>query len=779
MKAIFKKDLSSLFHSFTGWLFLAVMWALMSLYIGMNCLIGLEPDISSVLSISSILMLIMLPVLCMRSFAEERKAKTDQMILTAPVSVGQVVAGKYLALAAVHTIVVLGLCLYPLLLSRFGTVPFAQSYTGLLGMWLFGLAEMAICVFISSLTESVIIAAVLSFVCLFLSMIMPNLENMISSDGNALTKVLGALDIPSRFDNFLNGTIDLTSVVYLVSVILLFLFLTTQVIQKRRYSVSKKTLSFGAYSTGLIALILAVTVVANLAVNQLPSDVTTFDVTTSGLYSLTDDTKNYLKSLDQDVTIYVLASSSSMDSTVDGTLQDMAEQSDHLTVTYIDPASNPTFLQEYSDVMSSTWNSLIVECGSRYKVVDYSDLYEYTVDYTTYTQKVTGYDVEGQVDSAIAYVTSEDLPKVYVLTGHGEESLGSNFTSVLSKLNCEYESLDLLANDAVPEDCSVLIINGPATDLSSDDADKILYYLQRGGDLIATTNFQQADDMTNWNRVLNYYGVSVSKGVVLENNQGFYYRSETYLLPDVATASETSSVTSGNGYVFLAYAQALQDSGDDENVTKTTLLTTSEKAYIHSDVTTSTEDFSKQDDDTTGQYVLGLKAVVSAEDEDSEDSASSESSESRAAEDADEETSDSSTEEMSSDESSDENADGESSDAESSAEDSDTDTEEASDSSNAKTESTGYIFSSVLTFSDGADQMVSGSNSSLFSSLVSACIDEEGNTSTISVPAKTVSSTSLTVPTMTAIVVCMICIVLIPILLLVAGFVTWFIRRRR
>lgn len=760
MRAIFKKDLASLFHGFTGWLFLAIMWALMSLYIGMSSLIGLEPDISSVLSVSSILMLIMLPILCMRSFSEERKSRTDQMILTAPVSVGQVVLGKYLALAAVHTIVVLGLCLYPVLLSRFGTVPYAQSYTGLLGMWLFGLAEMAVCVFLSSLTESVIIAAVLSFACLFLSMVMPNLENMISQDGNVLTKILSALDIPSRFDTFLNGSIDLTSIVYLASVMFLFLFLTTQVIQKRRYSVSQKTLSLGAYSGGLIALVLAITLVANLAVNQLPSAAVKFDVTTSGLYSLTDDTKTYLKALDKDVTIYVLAGSSDMDSVVDGTLGEMEELSDHLTVTYIDPAANPTFLQEYSDVMSSTWNSLIVECGSRYKVVDYSDLYEYSIDYTTYQQKVTGYDAEGQIDSAIAYVTSESLPKVYVLSGHGEESLGSNFTSVLTKLNCDYESLDLLSQDAVPEDCSLLIINGPKSDLSSDDADKILYYLEHGGKLLATTNFQQADDMPNWSRVLSYYGVSVSSGVVLENNQGFYYRSESYLLPDVAQTEETSAVTSGNGYVFMAYAQALQDADTSSDVTKTELLTTSDKAYIHTDVTSETADLGKTADDSTGQYVLGVKAVV-YENVDNTDAA--ESADESAAEDA-------------SGSADTDSADADTKDTETA--DAAAESGEDAEETTAKAESTAYIFGSVLTFSDGADQMVSGSNASLFSGIVKACTQEEGESS-ISVPVKSVSSTSLTVPTMTAIAVNLVCIIFIPVLLLIAGFVTWLVRRRR
>ena len=105
MTAVFKKDFASLFHGFIGWLFLAVMWGILSLYIGMSSFIGLDPDITAVLAVSSVIMIVMLPILSMRSFAEERKTRTDQMILTAPVSIGQVVLGKYLALAAVHSIV--------------------------------------------------------------------------------------------------------------------------------------------------------------------------------------------------------------------------------------------------------------------------------------------------------------------------------------------------------------------------------------------------------------------------------------------------------------------------------------------------------------------------------------------------------------------------------------------------------------------------------------------------------------------------------------------------
>lgn len=777
MFAIFKKDFSSQFHNFTGWLFLAVFWALMSLYVGMYCFIGLDPDISDILSVSATFFMILLPILCMRSFAEERRSKTDQMILTAPISVGQVVIGKFLALAAVYSITVVGMCIYPVILSQYGEVPFSQSYLGLFGMWLFGLAEIAVCVFISSLTESVIIAAVISVAVLFVALVIPNLQSIISTDGNIITVILGVFDIPSRFDTFLNGTLDLTSVVYLLSVVIVFLFFTTQVIQKRRYQVSKKTLSFSAYSGGMVAVMTVIAVVVNLAVSVLPTSVTSFDLTSNKLYSLTDETKEYLAGLDEEVTIYVMASESDMDSIVDTTLQNMAACTEYLTVTYVDPSANPSFLQEYSEVMNAYWNSVIVESGERYTIVDYSDMYEYSIDYTTYSTSVTGYDAEGLIDSAIAYVTSDVVPKVYVLTGHGESSLGSNFTEVLSKLNCESEELDLMVSDAVPEDCEVLIINGPTSDLSDEAAAIIIEYLEGGGDLIAVTSFEAAyDDMPNFASVLAFYGVSYSNGIVLENNQGYYYRYESYLLPDVASETETEDIT--NGYVFVAYSQAIYEDGDAAtggDVSYTELLTTSSNAYIHEGVDAYTSDFSMTSDDETGQFVLGLKAEVSVEtneDADSEDSGEESSEDADAQTDEEAEDADSEEEDADADAGTDEE---EAADEASEESEEDTDAEEASD----EVTSIGYILGSDMIFTDTADQLVSGSNASLFSGMISQSVDAEGVSDQISVAVKSVSSSYLTISTMTGLFLCLVFIVIIPIALLVFGFVTWFLRRRR
>ena len=170
-----------------GWLFVAALMALFGLYFYVYNLRQGYPYLYYTLSAITIIFMIAVPILTLRCFAEDRKNKTDQLILTAPVSLGKIIAGKFLALASIFTIPILVICLYPLILMKFGNIPVAESYMAILGFYLYGLACMAVGVFISSLTESQVIAAVLSFAALFVCYIMSGLCNMISSEGNVLT----------------------------------------------------------------------------------------------------------------------------------------------------------------------------------------------------------------------------------------------------------------------------------------------------------------------------------------------------------------------------------------------------------------------------------------------------------------------------------------------------------------------------------------------------------------------------------------------------------------
>lgn len=498
------------------------------------------------------LLLITVPLLTMRMLSEERRQKTDQLILTSPVSVGKVVLGKYLAAATIFTISTLVIAVYPLILSRFGTVSFGESYTALLAYYLYGLSCIAIGLFISSVTESQVIAAVLSFGALFLGYMMNSITGLISSTGNLLTRILNVYDMTSRLENMMQGTLELKSVLYFITFTVVFLFLTVQSVQKRRYQVSVKSLQMGAYSTGMIAIVLVAAVFLNLAAGELPARFTSIDMTAEKLYSLTDTSEEFARNLSEDVTIYILQSEEKQDTTLKQTLDRYTDLSGHIRVEYKDPVVNPNFYKDYTDGNISM-NSLIVVSDKRFKVINYSDIYETQVDYNTYSSTVTGYDGEGQITSALAYVTSDDMPVLYTLEGQDELTLSTAFQNGLTKQNAALQSINLLTQENVPEDAQGVLIMAPVSDISSDDADKLIAYLDKGGKILMTTSYVDdfAASMPNLQKVLDYFGLSVVNGLVLEGDSSMCYQQPTYLLPEVAYDSLTNGVAGKNIFSCL------------------------------------------------------------------------------------------------------------------------------------------------------------------------------------------------------------------------------------
>lgn len=727
MLAIYKKELRSYFHSFVGPLFIGVTLFLFGIYFTAYDLFMGYPYIGYALSAVIFLFFFSVPILSMRILAEERKQKTDQFLLTAPVRVWDIVLGKFYALATLLLIPVAIISIYPLVLSAFGEISFAETYLALGAFFLYGLACIAIGEFVSSITESQMIAAIVSFGFLFVGYVMNAICNMISSTGNWLTKILSVFDMSGRFDELMDGSLSLSSCVYFLSIILLFLVFTEQSIQKRRYHVSKKNFSLSAYSSTVIAGSIAVAVILNLIVAELPSRYTVFDLTANRLYSLTDDTKELVSNIGEDVTIYVLANENQADSTLANTLDSYEGLSSHIKVTYVDPAVNPKFYTKYTDGSISS-NSVIVESSKRSRVVDYNDLYVSELDYSTYSQNVTGYDAEGQITSAISYVLSENMPKIYMVTGHGELELDSTFTDVIQKANIDTETINLMDYDAVPEDAEAVFVNAPTEDLSSDDAEKLLTYLNNGGDIFINTTYT-GKDMPNFDKLLDFYGVQVSKGLIIETAQNSYYQDPFYLLPSIEYDTITSDIYSGNSYVFAPYCQGLTFT-EKEDVEVTPLLASSEKSYVRDDIENSTS-YDRQDGDEDGPFYIGLSCTAQVAGAASQEQETDESG----------------------------NTDAASGDVKNS-------------------ESTAIIFSCENLFTQEADTMVAGTNQKLFSGVLQAFETEDGESSSVVIPVKNYEVEYLTVSQSWISILALITVIVIPFGFLITGFVIWFRRRK-
>ena len=605
MFAIYKKELRSYFNSFIGWLFVGVTLFFLGLYYTVYNLLNGYPYYSYVVNSTVILFMISVPILTMRILSEERRSKTDQLILTAPVSVGGVVMGKFLALVTIFSIPTAISCAYPAILTRYGAVPLGHCYLSVLAFYLYGVASIAICLLVSALTESQVIAAVLGFALLFVGFLMDTIISMISTGENLLTKILGYFDMYTPFQDLLNGTLSLSATVYFLSICALTLFLTVQSIQKRRYTVSVKHLSMGAYSTGMIAIVVGIIVVVNVIMSELPTSWTTVDMTAEKLYSLTDQSIEYVKNMEEDVTIYVLTSEDSYDVTVGQTLMRYDDLSDHITVKYVDPAVNPGFYKKYTEDDISV-NSLIVESAKRYKVVNYNDLYESSIDYTDYTTSTTGYDGEGQITSALDYVLKDTVTTLYMLEGHGELGLDSGFRDVLAKQNVEYQTINLLNYEELPEDASGLYIHAPATDLNEVDTEKVISYLENGGNVIISLTYM-GGEMPNLEKILAYMGLSVIQGMVVEQDQNFFYQNPFYLLPEVVSSAYTVNVA-GAYYLFAPYSRPIQIDGEGEDgMTYFTLMKSSGKSFAKMNMTDS-NDLVQAEEDPNGPFALGVVA---------------------------------------------------------------------------------------------------------------------------------------------------------------------------
>ncbi len=617
MFAIIKREIKSYFQNVIGWLFIGAIIAVYGIYFFAYNLQQGYPYIAYPLSGITFILLIAVPILSMRCLAEERKSKVDQLLLTAPVSVGKVVLAKYLAMVVVFSVAVGIISITPFILSFFGTVPMGESFVAIFGFWLMGCLFLAIGLFISSITESQVIAAVLSFVVLFLGYMMDAILSLITEDENVITQIISCLDIYTPFEQFLNGCLNLSSVFYYVAASAFMVFLAAQAIQKRRWSMSKNTISTSVFSTSTIAIALALVVVGNLVVGSLPVTLTKIDCTYEKMYDLTEDTEEFLDALEEDITIYVLNSDKSKDTQIDETLERYEALSKHVKVEYVDPSVNPNFYQAYTE-SSPTQNSIIVVGPERSKVIDYYDLYEveYEMDYYTYSYNstVTGYDAEGQITSAIEYVTmdSEELAVVYQITGHGETTLGSAFTDVLDKANIRLETLELFNETAVPEDAQAIIIHAPSSDFNQADAQKVIDYINGGGNVILTCNYGYRN-LENFDSILQAFGMDWVDGVVAENSVQYYYSSNPfYILPEINSTAYTSSIY--GGYALAVYSVGITHGEETDLITYESLMDTTDSAVSKTKLENITTT-QYEEGDVQGGFSLGLAAtIVNADD---------------------------------------------------------------------------------------------------------------------------------------------------------------------
>lgn len=365
-----------------------------------------------------------------------------------------------------------------------------------------------------------------------------------------------------------------------------------------------RNLKNGAYASALAVVMLAAVILVNLVAGAVPTKYTQYDISTSGLFTLSDTTKTMLKALDKDVTAYYLAETGSEDANITRILDRYAGESSHFTWQQRDPAMYPTFAQQY-DAQNATSGSVILVCGDQSSIVDYNDMYQ--ADYSNYSSTgsySTSFNAESALTGGIAKVTSSTAYVLYQLSGHGETALESTFTDTLSNAKVTVQSLSLVSTGAVPSDASVLLINNPQTDFSADDIAAVKTYLDNGGRLLVTTGMEISTP--NLDGLLAEYGMSRQPGLLIENESSHYaYRyPQTYLLPDVSRNDVTGGMTDGM-YVFAPVAQGILTDDANADLTVSPLLTTTASSYAMQNYATA-ETAQQSDTDPTGPFNVAV-----------------------------------------------------------------------------------------------------------------------------------------------------------------------------
>lgn len=379
-------------------------------------------------------------------------------------------------------------------------------------------------------------------------------------------------------------------------------------------TIKKKWLINGTKTFLLVVIILAFFIGVSVLMQKL--NLTPIDLTEDKLFTLTSESKDKVKDIDKDINIYFVGYSED-DSTLDLAKQ-YTKVNDKIKVEAVKAEDRPDLVQKYGIETSS--QGIIVEAGSRYKVLASSDL-------TTY-DATSGSSVnvaEEKLTAAIRSVSVDELPKVYFLNGYSSFTL----TSGMQYLNMylqnevnEVETLDILSTGKVPDDCTTLVIATPNKDFDDVATTAITDYINKGGNILwLNAAVAKQQDLPNVNKILALYGVKPFEiGIIRETDSSkMVSNSPDLIMPEIQYADATNKLYNSEGVIFIN-ATKINVASDDElknlNTTKTELIRTSENAYFRTNFENNAD--SAQDGESKGNFLVGAqfdKTISEANDE--------------------------------------------------------------------------------------------------------------------------------------------------------------------
>jgi ABC-2 type transport system permease protein len=335
-----------------------------------------------------------------------------------------------------------------------------------------------------------------------------------------------------------------------------------------------------------------------------------YDLTSDSKYSVSKETKDLLAGLKDDITIYYMVQQGHEVDEFEKIAKQYDKLSSHVTLVNKDPILYPTFGSKYvQDQVNDNSFIVVNNTTNKAKYIDGQDMLVKEMDYQTYQEKTTGTDAEGKLTAAVLYVTSEKLPNMYVVQGHGEPAIVKSFNDAMSKMNVNVKTFNTISETSIPQDCDILYINAPKTDFTDGETTMIKDYLAAGGKAIITGNYQ-SEPLKNFTSILDYYGIKMVPGLVLEGDKNMMESNyPNRLLPKVEFHDISNKARDNGGIpVYMPNASGLLVSDTKRSsLNIEPLLSTSSSAYSKVDLQSDVMD--KENTDINGPFYLGLAST--------------------------------------------------------------------------------------------------------------------------------------------------------------------------
>lgn len=332
-----------------------------------------------------------------------------------------------------------------------------------------------------------------------------------------------------------------------------------------------KKLKYGSYAAITTIITIAIILLIKNFFALLPESSRQIDLSASHIYDIDETTEKILADLDKDVDIIIIAEPQSIDTRISKFIQLYDDASGKVTVTTIDPVVYPSVLTKYN----TSGDTVVIRCEETGKQtsVSFDDIIVYDQYYYYYYGQIyeTEFDGEGLITSAINYVTSDNNNIVYLMEGHGESSLNSTITELLSKSNFETSTVNLLTDGGIPDECSLLVSYAPQKDFSKDEYELLTEYLENGGNLMIIAG-TSVSETPNIEALLNSHGLKRVDGMIADTTR--YYMNNPYIFFPVYGSHEVTKSLDSNILLYNACGMEEIETTDD-NLTVTPLLSTS------------------------------------------------------------------------------------------------------------------------------------------------------------------------------------------------------------